>query len=187
MESIVGFDDKGRKLYMENDKPLDKAGKGALYIARNVMIPGFVNLGDKIFTVRDEDGNKSRELNKDELWGIVGMKPYKSNIKFVFSNAVRSQENLTSDISRQFNKEFREGDDYTKKANRQFREGVSNLRDMYIAAIKLGYPQRELNEILKSSRIGKRAKAAIVTGNDPGDAWDTGGKVGSKYRPKKKE
>jgi len=187
MESIVGFDDKGRKLYMENDKPLDKAGKGALYIARNVMIPGFVNLGDKIFTVRDEDGNKSRELNKDELWGIVGMKPYKSNIKFVFSNAVRSQENLTSDISRQFNKEFKEGDDYTEKANRQFREGVANLRDMYIAAIKLGYPQQELNEILKSSRIGKRAKAAIVTGNDPGDAWDAGGKVGSKYRPKKKE
>jgi hypothetical protein len=182
MESIIGQDDKG-KLYAEDDETGDKLSKGAWHIAKN-MVPSTLTLMDRILTTTDTDGVKSRGVNEDELWGVIGFRPYKQNVKWGMFRIIKKQEELiNTDIKKEFNKDYREGEQGgAVEANARYRRGIEVIRKAYEDAIKLGFSVDQLDELIKNSRLPKDAKYYIYYGGELQDLWDEYGRIGSKYR-----
>lgn len=181
MESITGYDDKG-KLYAEDDQAGEKIVKGFWHVAKN-MVPSTFTLADRITTVKDEAGMETRGINTDELWGVVGFRPYKQNIKWGIYRIIKKQEELINvDIKKDFNKDYREGEQGAAEANERYRRGIELVKQAYEDAIKLGFNTDELNSLLKSSRLPKNAKNYIRKGTELKDLWDEYGRIGSKYR-----
>jgi hypothetical protein len=177
MSAAKNKDQYGWMIYNEGDDKFMQLFEGSMYVAKKTLIPGAYNWLERMFSSRDEEGNKVYGFNPEELYLAPVGRFYNVDMGRVWKSKLNNTKYvLFAQIESEFKSEKKQGGSFADQANFKWNREILRLHKMYKDGITLGYPEEKLIEMLKETKMERRVFEAIITGQTY-QAFDKDGKI----------
>jgi hypothetical protein len=177
MSAAKNKDQYGWMIYNEGDDKFMQLFEGSMYVAKKTLIPGAYNWLERMFSSRDEEGNKVYGFNPEEIYLAPVGRFYNVDMGRVWKSKLNNTKYvLFAQIESEFKSEKKQGGSFADQANFKWNREILRLHKMYKDGITLGYPEEKLIEMLKETKMERRVFEAIITGQTY-QAFDKDGKI----------
>lgn len=177
MSAVKNKDQYGWQIYNEGDSALMQFIQGTGYVAKKSLIPGVYTWLERMFSSRDEEGNKVYGFNPEELYLAPVGRFYNVDMNRTWKSRLYNTKNIIfTQIEGEFKKEKKNGGSFEDQANFKWNREILRLHKMYKDGIALGFPEEKLIGMLKEVKMERRVLEAIITGQTY-QAFDSEGKL----------
>lgn len=177
MSAVKNKDQYGWQIYNEGDDAFMQFIQGTGYVAKKSLIPGAYTWIERMFTSRDEEGNKVYGFNPEELYLAPIGRFYNVDMSRTWKAKLYNTKNVIfTQIDNEFKKEKKNGGSFADQANYKWNREILRLHKMYKDGLALGFPEEKLIGILKEAKMEARVLEAIITG-ETYRAYDNEGKL----------